>query len=149
MPLWRHSPLVPRDTACLRSKPQVKNARIQEGDKPEEDPVELQAEFEKSAQELTQLIQRINRTNSTARLADRSLADSLAERDALKIRYNAYRELATAASTTQSRMTRSEVKFISTVSVAAIQRKADNLAKQYRELDTSIQEADWTTTLLD
>jgi len=127
----------------------VKNARIQEGDKPEEDPVDLQAEFEKSAQELTQLIQRINRTNSTARLADRSLADSLAERDVLKIRYNTYRELASAASTTQARMTRSEVKFISTVSVAAIQRKADDLARQYRELDTRIQEADWTTTLLE
>jgi hypothetical protein len=127
----------------------VKNARIQEGDKLEEDPVDLQAEFERSAQELTQLIQRINRTNSTARLADRSLADSLAERDVLKIRYNAYRELASAASITQARMTRSEVKFISTVSVAAIQRKADDLAKQYRELDTRIQEADWTTTLLE
>jgi len=41
------------------------------------------------------------------------------------------------------------VKFISTVSVAAIQRKADDLAKQYRELDTRIQEADWLTVLLD
>jgi hypothetical protein len=127
----------------------IKNARIQEGDKPEEDPADLQAEFEKSAQELIQLIQRINRTNSTARLADRSLADALAERDVLKIRYNTYRELASAASITQARMTRSEVKFISTVSVAAIQRKADDLAKQYRELDTKIQEADWTTTLLE
>jgi hypothetical protein len=46
-------------------------------------------------------------------------------------------------------MTRSEVKFISTVSVADIQRKADDLAKQDRELDTRIQEADWLTTLLD
>ena len=127
----------------------IKNARIQEGDKPEEDPADLQAEFEKSAQELIQLIQRINRTNSTARLADRSLADSLAERDVLKIRYSTCRELASAASTTQARMTRSEVKFISTVSVAAIQRKADDLARQYRELDTRIQEADWTTTLLE
>ena len=127
----------------------TKNAHIQEGDKPEEDPVDLQAEFERAAQELTQLIQRINRTNSTARLADRSLADALAERDVLKIRYSTYRELASAASTTQARMTRSEVKFISTVSVAAIQRKADDLARQYRELDTRIQEADWTTTLLE
>ena len=42
----------------------VKNARIQEGDAPEEDPAELQSEFEKSAQELTSLIQRINRTNA-------------------------------------------------------------------------------------
>ena len=59
------------------------------------------------------------------------------------------RELATAAATTQGRITRSEVKFISTVSVAAIQKKADDLAKQYRELDTRIQEADWLTVLLD
>jgi hypothetical protein len=127
----------------------VKNARIQEGDKPEEDPVELQAELERLAQELTILIQRINRTNAGSRFGNGTLADALADRDVLKIRYNAYRELAAAASTTQSRMTRSEVKFISTVSVAATQRKADDLAKRYRELDTKIQEADWTTTLLD
>src|ERR1043165_3568928 len=86
----------------------VKNARIQEGDKPEEDPVELQAELEKSAQQLTVIIQRINRTNATARLGDRTMADALAERDVLKIRYNAYRELANAASTSQNRTTRSE-----------------------------------------
>ena len=127
----------------------VKNARIQEGDTPQEDPVELQAELEKSAQELTSLIQRINRTNATSRLGKRTIADALAERDVLKIRYNAYRDLATAASTTQGRTTRSEVKYVSTVSVAAMQRKADDLAKEYRELDTKIQEADWTTTLLD
>ena len=127
----------------------IKNARIQEGDKAEEDPVELQAELERLAQELTVLIQRINRTNARSQFGNGTLADVLAERDVLKIRYNAYRELAAAASTTQSRMTRSEVKFISTVSVAAIQRKADDLAKQYRELDTKIQEADWLTTLLD
>src|SRR5215469_2679961 len=125
----------------------VKNARIQEGDKPEEDPVELQAELEKSAQDLTTLIQRINRTNAGSRFGDRMIADALAERDVLKIRYNAYRELATAASIVQGRTTRSEIKFVSTVSVAAIQRKADDLAKQYRELDTRIQEADWMTTL--
>ena len=108
----------------------LKNARIQEGDQPAEDPVQLQAELEKSAEDLTLLIQRINRTNSVTPLGDGMLADALAERDILKIRYNAYRELATAASTTQGRTTRSEVKFISTVSVAATQRKADELAKQ-------------------
>src|SRR5580658_9509493 len=102
----------------------VKNARIQEGDKPEEDPAELQSELEKSAQELIVLIQRINRTNAGSRFGDGMLADALAERDILKIRYNAYRELATAAGTTQGRITRSEVKFVSTVSVAATQKKA-------------------------
>ena len=127
----------------------VKNARIQAGDTPEEDPVDLQAELEKSAGDLVLLIQRINRTNAASRFGEGTLADSLAERDVLKMRYNAYRELANAASTSQSRATRSEVKYISTVSVAATQRKADDLAREYRELDTRIQEADWLTTLLD
>ncbi len=127
----------------------VKNARIQEGDAPVEDPVELQAELEKSARELLSLIQRVNRTNGGSSFGSGTLADALAERDVLKIRYNAYRELATAASTSQGRTTRSEVKYVSTVSVAATQRKADDLAKEYRELDTRIQEADWLTVLLD
>lgn len=127
----------------------VKNARIQEGDAPEEDPAELQMDFDRSASELTLLIQRINRTNAAAKFGSGTLADALAARDVLKICYNAYRELANAASTSQGRVTRSEVKFVSTVSVAATQRKADDLAKQYRELDTRIQETDWSTVLLD
>jgi Family of unknown function (DUF6847) len=127
----------------------VKNARIQEGDAPEEDPAELQTDLERSARELTLLVQPINRTNATTRFDAGTLADALAERDVLKIRYNAYRDLATAASTSQGRTTRSEVKFVSTVSVASIQRKADDLAKEYRELDTRIQETDWLTTLLE
>jgi hypothetical protein len=55
----------------------VKNARIQEGDTPEEDPVGLQAELEKSARELTVLIQRINRTNAASPFGDGTLADRL------------------------------------------------------------------------
>jgi len=127
----------------------VKNARIQEGDVPAENPIELESELEEVAQQLTSMIQRINRTNAVTRFGSQTLADALAERDVLKIRYNAYRELANAASTAQGRTTRSEIKFISTVSVAATQRKADELAREYRELDTRIQEADWLTVLQD
>ena len=127
----------------------VKNARIQEGDVPAEDPIGLESELEEVAQQLTSIIQRINRTNAATRFGPQTLADALAERDVLKMRYNAYRELANAASTVQGRTTRSEIKFISTVSVAATQRKADDLAREYRELDTRIQEADWLTVLQD
>ncbi len=127
----------------------VKNARIQEGDIPAENPVELESELEEVAQQLTAMIQRINRTNSSTRFGTQTLADALAVRDVLKMRYNVFRELATAASTAQGRTTRSEIKFISTVSVAATQRKADDLAREYRELDTRIQEADWLTLLQD
>jgi methyl-accepting chemotaxis protein len=125
----------------------VRNARIQEGDAPAEDPIGLETELEEVAKQLTSMIQRINRTNAATQLVPQTLADALAERDVLKMRQNAYRELANAASTAQGRTTRSEIKFISTVSVAAIQRKADDLARAYRELDTRIQEADWLTVL--
>jgi hypothetical protein len=90
----------------------------------------LQAEFESCARELISLVQRINRTNATSRLDSGTLADALAERDVLKIRGAAHRELAAAASTTQARTTRSEVKFVSTVSVAAIQRKARTILQR-------------------
>jgi hypothetical protein len=80
----------------------VKNARIQEGDAPVEDPAVLQSEVEKSARELTLLIQRINRTNAASPFGAGTLADAFAERDVLKTRYNAYRELASAASTSRA-----------------------------------------------
>jgi len=127
----------------------TKNARVQEGDQPAEGPEELQTEFERCAEELVTLIRRINRTNASSRIGAITLADALAQRDVLKIRQGTYRELAAAASTSQARTTRSEVKYVSTVSVAKIQRKADDLAKELRELDTRIQEADWKTDLLD
>ncbi len=84
----------------------VKNARIQEGDSLEEDPADLQSQLEQAAQDLLLLIQRINRTNAASKFNAGTLADALAERDVLKTRYNAYRELANAASTAQGRLTR-------------------------------------------
>jgi len=74
---------------------------------------------------------------------------ALAERDILSLRRTAYADLAQAASVRQDRYSKSEVKFISTVDVAALQKKADDLAKQYRELDARIQEANWQVELLE
>ena len=125
----------------------LRNAQVQEGDKPAEDPAELLREYEAVADELVRLIQRINRTNATARFEGASLTDALATRDVLRIRAAAYRELASAASITQSRIGRSEVKFRSTVSVSQIQKQADALAREHRELDARIQEANWQLEL--
>jgi len=125
------------------------NARVQEGDLPGEDPAVLLEEFERKSKELLLLIQRINRTNSKSPFGSATLTEALAERDVLKLRQALYRDLAHAASANQSRTTRSEIKFVSAVSVAEIQRAADRLAKEHRELDTRIQEANWTISLVD
>ena len=125
----------------------LRNARVQEGDEPAEDPTALLAEYEAVATELTALIQRINRTNAAYIVDGATMSDLLAHRDVLRQRTDLYRELATAATVIQSRVTRSEVRFQSAVSVGETQRKADALSKEHRELDARIQQADWQIEL--
>lgn len=126
----------------------VRSAKVQEGDEPAENPNALLVELEGVSNELSSLIKSINRTNSTTLLQEgQTLSDALAERDVLALRREVYSYLAQAASVTQERYSKSEVKFKSTVSVAGIQKRADELAKAYRELDARIQETNWKTEL--
>jgi hypothetical protein len=126
----------------------LRNAKVQEGDAPAENPGDLIDEFDRVAAELTRLIQQINRTNAATVLADgTTVADALARRDILGVRHAFYRDLAATATVDQNRYSRSEVKFVSTVDVAAMQRRADDLARQHRELDAAIQANNWSTEL--
>ena len=127
----------------------VGNAKIQEGDQPAENPNELIKELEGVATELVDLIKRINKTNSATVLATgKTVSDVLAERDVLAMRRAAYSNLALNAAVAQGRLTRSEIKYVSTIKVAEIQKHADELAKEYRELDARIQELNWQTELI-
>jgi hypothetical protein len=126
----------------------IRSAKVQEGDEPPENPRELLAEAEKVAEQLSDLIRRINRTNSTTEFQPGlMLSDALAERDALALRRGVYSDLAQAASVTQAVYSKSEVRFKSTVNVAEIQKLVDELSKAYREMDARIQETNWRTDL--
>jgi hypothetical protein len=126
------------------------NARVQEGDRPAENPQALIDELERTAEELMRLVQRINRTNTATELEPGlTLSDALAVRDSLQLRHTAYRDLAQRATITQDRYSRSEVKFQSAVNVAEIQERADQMAQAHRELDTRLQAANWLTDLVD
>ncbi len=125
-----------------------RSAKVQEGDKPAENPQMLLAELEEVATELERLIQNINRTNSVSELGEGgTLTDALATRDLLRAKQDIYRDLASTATVTQGRVSRSEIKFQSTVDVAELQKRADELAVAHRELDTRIQEANWRLEL--
>ena len=126
------------------------NAKIQEGEQPAENPQELLGELQSVADQLVDLIKRINKTNSTTLFVDgQSIADALAERDVLVLRRGAYSDLAMYASMRHDRVTRSEVKYVATVNVVEIQKQSDELAKKYRELDARIQELNWKTDLVE
>jgi hypothetical protein len=126
----------------------IRSAKVQEGDAAPENPQDLLSEMDGLVDELTSLIQRINRTNSsTAFDSNRSLTDILAERDALMMRRSMLSSMMIAAQP-QARYGRMEIKETPTVSIAEMQKQYDELARQHRELDTAIQQMNWTVDLL-
>ena len=128
----------------------LRNARVQEGDSPAENPDELLEEIERVADQLTLLIEQINRTNLHTHMTDdKSLTEALAIRDVLRLKHTIYSEMGEAASIRQDRFSRSEVKFQSTVDAGEILQRADDLARQYRELDARIQETNWGAELME
>ncbi|MBI4675537.1 MAG: DIP1984 family protein [Chloroflexi bacterium] len=133
----------------------VENAKVQEGDAPQEDPRALLTEVDAALRDLQTLTTRINATNIRTPLATgetRNVMDAIAERDMLMLKRTILAQLVQATSITQPRgfgVTRNEVKFRPTVDVAALHQEIDALAKQYRELDTQIQACNFVTDVVE
>jgi len=127
----------------------ARTARVQEGETPAEDPSELLAEVDRTFARLLHLVRSINRTNAKTVFSEQqTIADAIAERDAIGKKRNLLASLAEAGSTRQDRYSKSEVKFVATVPVALLQKQIDGLSKSFRELDTKIQELNWKTDLV-
>lgn len=121
-----------------------KNAQYQEGESPTEDPQELLIEYEKTTAQLTQLVVAINLTNNAIQLANGiTMVEALAQRESLKAYHATLIALADASTPEQSRYSRSEIKTLAAINVRDIRQKADEIAKQHRQLDTLIQQANW------
>ena len=124
------------------------NAIVQEGELPAEDPAALLAEFDACTNRMEELLTRINLTNCKTVVLGQSLTALLARRDALTVKLGGYRSLVNEASMTARRATRSEIKILSTVNVAELQKTVDRLEKELRQLDNAIQAENWTTDIL-
>ena len=126
----------------------TKVAKVQEGDTPPERPQELMATLAADLQELQGLIMRINRANLRATLPDgATLMEAIAKRDILKLRRGILEALASSAMPVQDRFTRTELKYVPTVDVAELRKEVDRLSKAYRELDATLQAANWTVEM--
>lgn len=126
----------------------LRNATVQQGEKPAEDPEVLLVELERLAKDFERLIQQINRTNAVTPFeAGLTLSDAIAARDVLVLKHSIYSDLAYSATIQQEVRTKSEVKFKSAVNVTQVRQQADLLARLHRELDTKIQEMNWKTDL--
>lgn len=125
------------------------SARIQEGEEPTEDPGELLSEADRIHARLLELISAINRTNSRTGFDDqRTMSDAIAERDVLGKKRDFLAGVAGSGSSRWDRYSKSEVRYVMTVPVGKLRAEADQLAKQYRQLDLRIQELNWKTELI-
>lgn len=126
----------------------VANAKVQEGEKPDENPMELIAEKDRIIAELENLISKINLTNSKTEYNGITITEMLAKRDCLKTDIKIMRNFLSSSSAKMNRYSRTEIIIRSTVNVAELQKKVDALCKELRELDEKIQELNWTTELI-
>ena len=125
------------------------NAKVQENDKPSENPEELLNELDNNINQLKILIKQINRTNCVTVSNGQTLADLIAERDTLTLKSNVLRGFLNIAGQKVNLYSTTEIKIMSTVDVPALQKELDLLSKKIRETDTKLQQANWLTELIE
>ena len=123
------------------------NALVQEGENPAENPEELLVELDACISRLEELMAKINLTNCKTVVDGKTLTELIAQKDTLTLKIASYRDLIDFASRIAQRATRSEIKIMSAVDVKALQKKTDEMAKQLRLIDNTIQQTNWTTEL--
>ena len=104
-------------------------------------------ELEYSVGRLEYLMERINITNSKTLVDGKTMTACIARKDALILKQRVLRNIIEEASQNTHRATRTEIKILSTVDVAKIQKQADDIAKEVRLLDNALQASNWTVEL--
>jgi len=133
--------------ASLRDRV-VSNAVVQQGDKPHEKPVELMKQAVGAIGELEELVTKINRANLATKLADgRTLTQAIAHRDALQAQHALYVAAIAGCRKEPDRYGVREIKWVATLEVSKLQKQADDLAKKLRDLNATIQKANWSAEL--
>lgn len=133
--------------ASLRERV-AKNAVVQQGDEPHEDPQKLIDEAFGVLRELERLVARINEANAATKLPDgRTLTEAIARRDTLAAQHSLLKHAAEASQAEPNRYGISEIKWVSMLKVSNLQRQSEDLAKSLRELNAAIQETNWKAEL--
>jgi hypothetical protein len=130
------------------------SARYQEGEQPSESAADLLAEARAVVDEVETLVRRINRTNAATELEPGvTITDAIARRDALAQHRKVLAAVADAAAGRSDgrmwRQLRSELREVTDLPVGELRREADDVSRQYRELDVRLQQANWATDLVE
>lgn len=123
------------------------NARVQEGEEPAENPLELLHDLDELIAELDAITVSINMTNGQTVDDGETITSLLARRDGLVLKVGILRDFLANASATVVRNTKTEIKIKSTIKVSIQQKEVDKVSKDLRQLDARIQALNWTTEL--
>lgn len=122
---------------------------VQEGEEPAEEPAELLKELNAAIARLEQLMAAINLTNCRTKANGMTLTALIARKDALMVKLSSYRDLVYSASQNTNRARGTEIKVKSLLKAGDLQKVADQIAKEVRELDNLLQETNWKTKLIE
>lgn len=124
------------------------NAKIQEGDTPAENPEVLLKELTANIEQLEDLVTKINLTNCREIPEVGTITALISKRDALTKKLAILRAFLQEASEKVDRYTKNEIRVMSSVNVANLQKSVDADAKELRTLNLKIQELNWLTELV-
>ena len=126
------------------------NVKVQEGDTPNEDPNALMIDASQIITELSTLIECIHRTNAIA-VTDKgqSMLTLLVERETLELRHKLLIEAIESTDTEADRYSHREIKWNLMISVASLQKQADDIAMKLRKINIVIQANNWQIDLVE
>jgi hypothetical protein len=122
---------------------------VQEGETPVEDPKELKAQIDSLSKSLIFLIGAINKTNSLTKIGDSTITQLIAKKDVLTLKVGVYRDIIDTAASSTRRARGTEIKIQPVISVKDWQKEADEIAKEVRFIDNTLQETNWNTELIE
>lgn len=121
-----------------------RNAMVQEGEAPKEKVEDLLAEATSVLQEQQILVRRINAANESVKLSDgRLLGDVLALRETLIAQHSLLTSTIAATHKDVDRYSQREIKWVPQIHVASVQKQADDLSRKIREVNVTVQAANW------
>lgn len=138
---------IQKKLASLQTRAQ-RYAVVQEGETPAEDPNAVLRQVETVGDDLQRLVFAINRANLRHKIASgETITEALAKRDSLAQRHAILQSVVDVCAKPPDRYGMKEIRWVTTVDVAGLQKQVDDLAKQIRELNAAIQEAGWQVEL--
>lgn len=128
---------------------------VQEGEEPAEHPTAVLNEMRSMTDELLELITSINLTNAQTTLDGTgegkgiTITQALARRDVLATRAGVLRNAARDAAQSRRRYSQAEIRETRLLDAKELQSEVDAISREIRDLDTRIQQHNWTTELIE